>query len=236
MQIEQIGATGATLQDNFDGTRVTQMFNLRNVLPVGTSAQWDMTITVATGDDPGPFDIRSVAGATSPSRDSIDSTTATVSQAVPIIGIVEREFTSENNNDGTYSIEHVLGVENAGGVDLAEVNVSTDLENLFDGLILGEVENITNCTSTVRIGESCTTTQQATIRPGSASGPYEVATLISAADDDGLIALVVPESDEASDVQPVVFDEAPSIELEAGFSDSRTWATVHTGSPTTSAS
>ena len=217
VSIEQIGANGVSISPSFDGVRSPEMFTQRDALPVGTSAQWDMTLIVATGTDPGPFDIVSNAGASSPSRDRVSSPTATTSQAVPIIGVVERSFTSENNNDGTYSIEHVLGVENLGGTDLERINVSSDLENLFDGLILGDVNTLTSCAATVRVGNSCTLTQRATIRPGSASGPYSVTSSISSFDDDGLRALVAPEVAEASSIAPVVFDEAPSIEVEAAF-------------------
>ena len=215
--IEQIGAQGVTISPSFDGVRSDEMLTLRDALPAGTSAQWDMTVVVTTGTDPGPFDIVSEAGARSPSRAAVSLSPRAVSQAIPIIGVVERSFTSENNNDGTYSVEHVLGVQNSGGSDLSTINVSTDIETLFDGLILGEVTTLTSCGSTVRVGNSCTLTQRATIRPGSANGPYSVTSFIDAADDEGLLALVAPEPEEASSISPVVFDEAPAIELGASF-------------------
>ena len=215
--IEQIGAQGLSISDSYDGVRSPEMLSLRDALPAGTSGQWDMTVIATTGTDPGPFDIVSEAGARSPSRALVSSTPRAISQAVPIIGIVERSFTSENNNDGTYSVEHVVAVENSGGSDLDGINVSTDLATLFDGLILGDVNTLSSCASTVRVGSRCTFTQRATIRPGSANGPYSVTSFIGASDDDGLVALIAPEPTEAANISPVVFDEAPAIELGADF-------------------
>ena len=217
VQIEQVGSAGLSIADRFDGVTIDQLLTRRDVLAAEESAQWDMTVVVATGTDPGPFDLVVEVQATSPSRAIVSSSTPAASQAIPIIGITERSFTSENNNDGTYSVEHVLAVENFGGIDLPAIAVSTDLATIFDGLIVGEVGRTSNCGAEVSIGDSCTTTQRATIRPGSASGPYSVATFVSAVDESGLGALVAPEAQEATSVPPVTFDEAPSIELSAEF-------------------
>ena len=148
------------------------MFTRRDVLAAGATAQWEMTIVVSSGTDPGPFDIIADVAGRSPASERVMLATSVVSQAVPVIGITDRTFTWENNNDGTYDVEHALDIENFGTADLSAIDVSTDLETIFDGLILGEVDLRSSCTSEVSVSETCTVTQRVTVRPGSANGPY----------------------------------------------------------------
>ena len=216
--IEQIGASGVSILERFDGVDVHQMFTRRDVLAAGATAQWEMTIVVSSGTDPGPFDIIADVAGRSPASERVMLATSVVSQAVPVIGITDRTFTWENNNDGTYDVEHALDIENFGTADLSAIDVSTDLETIFDGLILGEVDLRSSCTSEVSVSETCTVTQRVTVRPGSANGPYTVNAFLGASDGTGLAALIAPQATTAL-VDPVVFEEAPSVELGANFGE-----------------
>ena len=108
--IEGLGVNGLTLSENFDGVTFAEMFTRDDVLAAGAEAQWDMTVAVATGADAGPFEIAADARGISPATEVVEVSTSTIARAVPIIEISGRSFTPTNNNDGTYSIEHVVEI------------------------------------------------------------------------------------------------------------------------------
>ncbi len=217
--IERIGANGVTISDRFDGGVATGLLTGNDVMPSESSARWDMTFTARTGSLGGPFIFDLGVAATSPATETVEVHAEPIERAVPIIGILERKLTPTNNNDGTYSIEHFVRVLNVGGASIPAISVFTDLESEFRGLLVGEVEVQSTCGDGVAPGESCTAVRTATLRPGSAVGPYAVSVNVSATSVDGVDAGVVAEPIsplyESVANAPVFFEEAPAIEVRA---------------------
>ncbi len=215
--IERIGADGLTISDRFDGGAMSALLTGNDVLAAEDSARWDMTFIARTGSLGGPFLFDLAAAAESPATAFVDVHAEPAERAVPLIRVLERSLTPTNNNDGTYSIEHAVRVRNVGGASIPAISVFTDLESEFRGLIVGDVDRQSSCGDAVRPGASCTSVQTATLRPGSAVGPYSVAVNVSATDVDGVAAGVMAEPIsplyESVAFDQVFFEEAPSIEV-----------------------
>ena len=219
VSIEGIGAEGLTISERFDGIDSTELFSTDDVLPVGVTARWDLVVVVTTGSNAGPFDLSYTVEGTSPATETVSDESGRVSQAHPLIGITDRFLEPTNNNDGTYSVVHTVTAINAGAEPVSAINIFTDLDPLFDGLIIGDVTRRSSCDRSVAAGSSCTLTQSATLRPGSRVGPYLIDVSISGSDASGLRAGVInePNSSDYRDraFQTVTFEESLSVEVQA---------------------
>ena len=112
-------------------------------------------------------------------------------RAIPLVQIIDQALTSTNNNDGTYEVEHAVSVRNVGEVAIPNVTITTDFASVFDSVLVSDVVIDSTCSSNVRPGTACRSTQRATLRPGAAVGPYVVAVEVASADAQLLDALVL---------------------------------------------
>lgn len=218
VRVDEAFVSGASISDQYDGSTFNALLSRNDTLAVGDVARWTVIASVTTGTNTGPFTISATASASSPASEALSVTSEFIEQTVPIIGITDRELVPTNNNDGTYSVKHTIDVSNLGNVDLPSISVFSDLSSSLDGVIIGEVETTTTCGAAVRAGEGCTTTERATVRPGSAVGPFSVDANVAATDEAGLNALVDAESPSLlGSGEQIEFEEDPRFELSGEF-------------------
>ena len=221
--IEGIGADGATVSSDFNGNSNPRLLTGNDELARDATAEIRLVVLAQTGSNSGPFDFELGVEATSPSTAELDVDIASVDRIVPVVQVIDRALLSTNNNDGTYSVEHVVTARNSGEIDVPRIDVVTTFNAVFDDFVVGEVETSSNCGSAVAAGQTCTSTRTATLRPGSAIGPYEVEVNIASADSDQLVALVMPEPQDvlfdARANAPLRFEERPSIDIDTVVSD-----------------
>ncbi len=221
--IEAIGADGVIASTNFNGRSQTQLLSGTDEIARGAQAEIRVVVLAETKNDSGPFAFELETAATAPSRADLDVPEVSVERTIPLIGIIDRALVATNNNDGTYDIEHTVIARNVGNGDVPRIDITTNFAGVFGEFVLGEVTLESNCNSAVLAGDSCTSVRKATLRPGSAVGPYTVAASIASADDGQLDALVVPEPRniqfEARANTPLRFEERPSISIETDVSE-----------------
>ena len=221
--VEGIGAEGITASADFNGSSNTRLLTGNDELATDATAEVRVVVLAQTGSESGPFNFEFDVDATSPSTAELDVDTASAERIVPVVQVIDRALLATNNNDGTYAVEHIVTARNAGNAEVSSINVATTFEGVFGDLVVGEVETASNCGAAVRAGQTCTSTRSATLRPGSAIGPYEVVVNISSADNDELAALVMSEPQgvlfDARANAPLRFIERPSIDIETEVSE-----------------
>ncbi len=215
--VQFVSVQGLTGSESFDGSSETELLVGTETIVVDGRVDFRALVHLTPGDASGPYDFDVVTTATSPASADFDETTASDQTAIPMVVLTTRTLESENNNDGTYSIISRVVAENAGVDSLAAIQLFTDFEQTFGGIALGVVDVSSTCGSQVDAGAQCSLTQRATVRPGSAVGPYDVIVNVAAFDDSQVSALVLEEElDEAeSSTDPLLFSESPGIEVEA---------------------
>jgi len=221
--IESIGADGVIASTRYNGTSQTRLLEGNDEIARDGTAEVRLVVLANTGTESGPFVFELDTDAVSPSAESLEVATATAERTVPLVQLVDRALIAKNNNDGTYDIEHTVIARNAGNIDLPRINVATDFAAVFDAFVVGDIKTSSTCSSTVAAGRTCSSIRTATLRPGSAVGPYTVAASINSADDDALIALVIPEpQDVRFDARanvPLRFQERPSVSVDTDVSE-----------------
>ncbi len=219
------------LERGFDGREQTSILREDSRLLVGEVAQWTLVLVADSRIEFGPFTFDADSQAVSPGGQSIDPDQVSVTRALPLVQVIDRSLTSKNNNDGTYLVEHRVSARNVGGVVLEDVSVRTNFLDLFGGIILGETTNQSTCDLIVPIGDACSISESAVVRPGAAVGPYLVDVSISSRDEADVQAFVVDQPAtplfESRALSPLWFAENPSISLR-GESES----TVNNGDGT----
>ena len=216
--VEAIGADGVIATTTFNGKGQTRLLEGNDELAADGTGQIRLVLLAETGSNSGPFTFELETTAISPSTAQLEVATAITDRTVPIVQVIDRALLSTNNNDGTYELSHSVTARNQGRIDVPRIAVFTDFEAVFGNLVIGEIETSSTCGSSVGAGATCTSTRSATVRPGSATGPYEVAVNISAADQSELVALVLPEPQgvlfDARANADLRFQERPSIVIE----------------------
>ena len=217
--IETLAVDGAIASDTYDGVDQTALLSGVDEIASQARVDWRVVLLARTGDVSGPFTFDFTTVATSPATVTLEIDPVSVQRTVPLIQIIDQVLSSTNNNDGTYEIEHTVSVRNVGEIAVPAVAVTTDFLPVFNDLLVSEIALESTCDDAVRPGAACSSTQRATMRPGSAVGPYEVAVEIASADAEQLDALVVdtPQSIyfDARAKTPLRFVERPSIDLRS---------------------
>lgn len=222
--IEEVGATGVVVSADFDGKSRTALLSGVDEIARGAQAELRLVVLARTASKSGPFRFALATNAQSPARADVDIAPAVAERTVPIIRISDRSLVATNNNDGTYNIEHSVTARNAGNIAVPLIDMTTDFDTVFGDLIVGDVSLASTCDSAVAPGETCESIRRATLRPGSAVGPYTVQATIASADASQLAALVMAESTQMSRFQginnaPLRFRERPSISIDTDVSD-----------------
>ena len=217
--VQFISVQGLNRAEEFDGVRQRQVLTGTETVIVDSRVDFRVLIHAQPGDQPGPYEFEVTATAESPAGADFEVESATDETTVPLIALTSVSLESENNNDGTYSISHQLTVENAGAEQLPSIQVFTDFSNTFGSILLGVADINTTCESPVDAGAQCSVTQRATVRPGSAVGPYDVTVNLAATDASSVSAFTLPDRLDPSEVPSVddvvLFNEEPSIDLES---------------------
>jgi len=217
--IETLAVDGAIASDTYDGIGRNALLSGVDEIASQAQVDWRVVLVARTGDVSGPFTFELTSAATSPAAVTLEIDPVSVERTVPLVQIIDQVLGSTNNNDGTYEIEHTVSVRNVGEIAVPAIEVSTDFFAVFEELLVSEIELESTCDDDVRPGAACSSTRRATMRPGSAVGPYAVAVEIASADAEQLDALVVdtPQSVyfDARAKTPLRFVERPSIDLRS---------------------
>ncbi len=193
----------------------TDLLTGTETIVAGSQVGFRVLVHATPGDNPGPYEFTVEPSATSPARANFVAPANSAATDVPIIGISSSSLDAENNNDGTYDVTHSVTAVNGGVEDLTTIGVFTTFDETFGSMAIGEIELVSTCATTVAAGEECEVTQTATVRPGSAVGPHEVAVSTSSTSDAGVAALVLPETTSASTAgTPLLFPEEAEIEVD----------------------
>lgn len=223
--LESLAVDGAIASETYDGHTQTGLLSSVDEIASQSRSDWTVVLVARTGDVSGPFTFELETTATSPAEVTLDIAPVSIERTVPLVQIIDQVLTATNNNDGTYEIEHTVSARNVGEIEVPGIAVSTDFLAVFDDLLVSEVTRTSTCTEAVRPGAACSSTQLATLRPGSAVGPYEVDVQIASADAQQLDALVVdtPQSIyfDARAKTPLRFVERPSIDLRSEVGDAQ---------------
>ena len=215
--IESLAVDGALAADTFDGDIGSRILSGVNEIAFQARVDWRVVLVATTGDTSGPFTFELITEATSPATHELDIDTVSLERAIPLVQMIDQALTSTNNNDGTYEVEHAVSVRNVGEVAIPNVTITTDFASVFDSVLVSDVVIDSTCSSNVRPGTACRSTQRATLRPGAAVGPYVVAVEVASADAQLLDALVVESPSsvyfDSRAKTPLQFVERPSIDL-----------------------
>ena len=197
----------------------TDLLTGSETIIVGSQVGFRVLVHVTPGSNPGPFEFTIEPSATSPARADVIAPANRETVDVPIIGIASRSLETENNNDGTYDLTHTVTAQNGGVDDLAAIGVFSTFDQTFGAMVIGEIDVVSTCGARVGAGDECEVTETATVRPGSAIGPHEVAVSTSATSDAGVAALILPEVSPATSSAPLLFPEDAAIELETAVGE-----------------
>lgn len=217
--IDRLSSTGGVAARTFDGALDTRVLQDGNILDAGATAQWRLEVTASTLDAPGPLDFTLSTSATSPAGEQVLPEPVVISRPLPLVRVVERSVATANNGDGTYEVQYEISARNVGTATLSQIEVQTDFDNVFDGLLMDEPIVDTTCGTRIAPGATCVHTQRADVRPGAALGPHTVTASVTAADAESVEAIVVPGptsgADETASFAPVLFVEQPAAEVVA---------------------
>lgn len=175
------GATGFTVDDlaSDDFTVVTPyngntLLTGAESLAAGASGTVNLTVTVTSGGNPGPYNNSATARATSPAgapvidlsddstvvdengngdpTDDSDPTPVTFEENA-VVGVSKALVdTPLNNGDGSYQVTFLLNLINSGDVDIENLNVSDDLATVFAGADDFSVVSVSSPTLTINPG------------------------------------------------------------------------------------
>ena len=216
-QVQFLSVSGLVGHERFDGQIFSGVLSPEQTIPAGGQISFRLLVNAQPGGEPGPYRFGLYPGATSPAEADFSARSSADSTTVPLIRAVARSIEAENNNDGTYSITHSVTAENAGSERLSSIDVFTGFEREFSGILVGEVNVVSTCTDSVAAGEQCEVTRSATVRPGSAIGPYDVDVSIAATNNEAVQALVIPEPVSqvggVFDTSALNFDEDPGVQV-----------------------
>ncbi len=217
--IEAIGADGVIASTTFNGRNQTRMLSGVDEIASGAQAEIRVVVLAQTGTDSGPFTFELDTTSIAPSQEDVVVPTTNTEQTVPLVQVIDRALLATNNKDGTYEIEHKVTAHNVGEVEVPRIDVTTNFVGVFGEFVVGDVSLESTCDSPVAAGSTCSSVRRATVRPGSAVGPYTIDTSIASADSSQLVALVIPEPTniqfEARANLPLRLEERPSISIES---------------------
>lgn len=217
-----------------------------NSLDVGASGSIALALTVTPGAALGQYDNQVTASGTSPANVTVTDTSAdgtdpdadndsdprndtSVTPVVfaenAVIGVAKAIVgIPVNNGDGSYTLSYNIFVENAGDVDLADVQVTESLATTFagatfavDALTSAEIAvnfpgfDGTGNTDLIAVGESlsvgdnATLTLTVTVTPGGNLGPYNNTAVASATAPSG----ATPTDDSTNGTDPDPGNDGP---------------------------
>jgi uncharacterized repeat protein (TIGR01451 family) len=148
-------ATSATftVNNDFDGVNDKNLLAVGNDLPLGTSKTIDLAVTIAPGDDLGPYNNTATASGRSaqdvlvsdvsndgnnpdPNGDgpaNYSAVTPVSFTEAPVIGANMSIVSNTNNKDGSYDLVVAIGLTNFGNVPLKDVAASYVFATNFPG-------------------------------------------------------------------------------------------------------
>ena len=168
-----------------------------STLPVGATETITFSATFDAGGSVGPFTNTATGSGTSPQGTNVqDSDTADVSinenPAIDVVKVTQGPPT--DNMDGTFTVDYLVTLENTGDVDLSMVSATDNLAAAYPGPAsvssvttpitsgtltanagyngIGDIELLTDASSTLAVSASGTISYSVTFDPGGQTGPF----------------------------------------------------------------
>ncbi len=159
-----------TVNPSYNGDSDTSLLAGSDILAAGNSGTVSLSVTVTPGSNLGPYNNSALLEAVSPGGipltdtstngldpdsngntdpgDDSDVTPVTFAES-PILGAAKAVGVATNNSDGTYTATYTIVVDNAGDVELRNLQVSEDLDATFAGAVSYVVDDVTSADFTV---------------------------------------------------------------------------------------
>ena len=239
--VDSVTSSTFTVNGSYDGSTDTNLLDGTDSLAVGTSETITLTVTVTPGSNLGPYNNMATASGESPAGTTVtddsqdgtdvdpdgDGTPTNNDEPTPVtftenpeIGVAKTISSGPvNNEDGTYTLDYAILVENTGDIVLDSVQVMDDLSATFAGATAVSVDSVTSGTLAVNggydgstdtnlldgtdslaVSASGTITLTVTVTPGSNLGPYNNTATASGESPAG--TTVTDDSQDGTDVDP----------------------------------
>jgi hypothetical protein len=229
-------STNLTPNPVYDGSTDTNLLSGTDQLDVNESGSIVIDMTITPGVNLGPYFNTAVASGESPLNEPVADTSQDGTETDPDmdgnpnnnsdptpvvffevrgIGIAKTVSAGPvNNNDGTYTLEYTLFVQNNGLVPLSNIQVMEDLSSTFNGAIISGVSatsldfninpmydglmdvNVLDGTDILAVGGTGTIVIGLTVAPGANLGPYDNTAIVSGISPSS--AMVMDESDSGT--------------------------------------